>query len=191
MIPPSTLSAGHDRVVGGRSAVITALARAAGARARRAGWSQADARGGRSRKEAVECRHPIGGEGRKGTPAGGSVERAGVHGRGAEARGRCVLTNLRHAGERLVDEAEAVADHRLDGMACGHQTPGRGVRGRLVHDCCEATCVTPARDKAPVIEAMTGGGRWHELSSGEEMLPTPKHDATFIGGLRNVGSSLC
>ena len=61
------------------------------------------------------------------------------------------------------------------------------LRGRLVHDCCEATCVTPARDKAPVIEAMTGGGRWHELSSGEEMLPTPKHDATFIGGLRNVG----
>ena len=98
-----------------------------------------------------------------------------------------MLQNLRHEGTLVVDNAPAVAAQGLDGMACGHKTPGRGWRRGGRHTRRDAAFCPQPCDEAQGIYHLTVGGWWHERASFEEiLLPSPNY-ANFIGGLRNVG----
>src|SRR5882724_7331691 len=91
-----------------------------------------------------------------------------------ESRDRFILEKPRHQVELLVYKAEAVEDHRFDGMAGGDDAHLRVLLGRLVNDFSNAKFVKHARDKAKMIQDLTAVDLFHVLSSSEEILPTPK-----------------
>jgi hypothetical protein len=72
---------------------------------------------------------------------------------------------MRDEGTRLVDKAQAVQDHRLHGMPCGHKTHFRVLLGGFLNDLSDAEFVKHPCDQAAVIYHLTVGGLWHELSS--------------------------
>ena len=101
--------------------------------------------------EAVEFRDPIVVERIQSPPKRVIVEMAGLHSWRDESRDGFVLKKMRDKIELLVDKAQAVEDHRLDCMACGHKTHFRVLPGGLVNDLGDAEFFTHARNKAQVI----------------------------------------
>ena len=152
MIPTLAVGKVHDLVVGGLSAVRTAINMEAGAIEVCAGGGKAQALGGGGRTEAVECRHAIVVERLQGTPERVIVERTGLNGRRNEPRERCILQEMRHEGALLVDEAQAVEDHGLDRMAGGHNTHARVLLGGFIHALSDAEFFKHPCNQAKVIQ---------------------------------------
>jgi hypothetical protein len=69
-----------------------------------------------------------------------------------ESSGRLILEKPRHQVELLVHKAEAVEDHRFDGMAGGDDAHLGVLLGRLVNDLSDAKFVKHARDEAQMIQ---------------------------------------
>jgi hypothetical protein len=69
-----------------------------------------------------------------------------------ESRGRVILEKPRHQVQLLVHKAEAVEDHRVDGMAGGDEAHLRVLLGRLVNDFSDAKFVKHACDEAQMIQ---------------------------------------
>ena len=76
--------------------------------------------------------------------------------------------------ERLVDKSQAIAHHRFDGFPDGEVSHFRVLLRCEVDDVANTTFVTHAPDEAKVIEDLTALGLFHDFSSQEEILPTPK-----------------
>jgi hypothetical protein len=79
---------------------------------------------------------------------------AGLNAWGKEARDRLGLEKMRDAGDLVVDHAETVEPHGLDGMAGGHHPHGRVWRRRLLHDRGDAACFQHACDETQVLAAL-------------------------------------
>jgi hypothetical protein len=58
---------------------------------------------------------------------------------------------MRHEVELLVDEAQAVEDHRLDGMAGGDHPHCRVLLGGLINNLSDAEFFKHPRDQTQVI----------------------------------------
>ena len=130
-----TLAVGdvHDLVGGRGRAGIPAIDMDAGTIEMRAGRGQAQAFGGRSDNEAVECGHAIGVERIQGPSERVIVELARLNARGDEARAACA-EKMGDEVALLVDEAQAMKDQGFDRMAHGHQTQFRVLLGSLIKD---------------------------------------------------------
>jgi hypothetical protein len=87
----------------------------------------------------------------QGTPERVIVEMAGFDARGDEASGWFILKKMWHEVELLVDEAQAIEDHGLDGIACGHQAHFRVLLSGLINDLGDAEFFKHARNQAKVI----------------------------------------
>jgi hypothetical protein len=83
------------------------------------GWRKAQALGSRGGDEAIEFGDIIGVERIEGPSEGIIVEMAGGNGRRDESRGGFIAEKMRHEVELLIDEAQAIADHRLNRVTCG------------------------------------------------------------------------
>ena len=134
-----------------RVTVIPAIDMEAGALERGERWGKPQARGGRSGHAAVECRYPIRLERIQGTATRVIVAMTGVHARSDETRERRMLQKMRPEVELVVDEAQAVADHRLDRMAGGDNPHGRVLLGGVSNDLSDAECFTHPRDSTQGI----------------------------------------
>jgi hypothetical protein len=126
--------------------VIPAINMEAGALEMGERWGKPQALGGRRCNEAVECRDPISLERIQGTAKRVIVEMTGLHARSEETRERLILKKMRHEGELLVDEAQAVEDHRLDRMAGGDNPHFRVLLGGLINDLSDAEFFKHPRD---------------------------------------------
>jgi len=125
---------------------------------RRARGREAPALGGGRGDEAGACRHPRRVQRLEGTPERVIVEMARGHGRRVESRGRCMLKKMWHEVARLSDEAEAVEDHRLDRLACGHQPPCGVLWGCFLNDLGDAEVCKHPCDKTKMLEDGVVGG---------------------------------
>ena len=108
---------------------------------------------------------PLGVERSQSTAERGILERTGFHGRSAEAREGLVLKERRPEVVLVVDEAQAVEDHRLDRMAGGDKPHGRLVRGDSIKDLGEAKFFKHPRDQTQGIEDLRAVrlGRWRDV----------------------------
>jgi hypothetical protein len=136
------------------------------------GSSQAFRRGGGN--EAVECRHPIVIEGVQGTTESLIIELGGDHAGRHEAGGGLMLEEPGDEGERVLDKSQAIEPHGFDRFPDGEVAHFRVLLGRFVNDIAHAKFVKHARDEAEVIEGLTAVGVFHQFSSPEEILPTPR-----------------
>ena len=83
-----------------------------------------------------------------------------------------MVKKMRHAGALWVDEAEAVEDHRLDGMACGHHPHCRVLLGGFINDLGDAKLFKHARD---TVALQQGEVLFREGESGEELFAVAAH----------------
>jgi hypothetical protein len=151
-IPTLAARAGHDRCVGGMLAVVAALAMQTGAIERRNARGKAPPLGRRGRHAPVACGAALR-LARLSSPAEGLIiAMLGFDPPGCqESRSRLVLEQPGPQLAWLVHNAEAVEDHRCDGIARGHEARVWMVSGGAVHDLTHAECSEPTRDKAHMV----------------------------------------
>lgn len=80
------------------------------------------------------------------------MEMLGGDPRSDESGGRLMMEKLGYQVEGLLDKAQAVKHHRLDGMACRHPTHLGVLLRRSVNDVTNAEFVKHACDKAQMIQ---------------------------------------
>jgi hypothetical protein len=149
LIPPIAAREVHDPFVGGMVAVIAAIAMEAGTIARRQARGKAPTLGSRGRHQTVACGDAIIIERIQSPPERLIMERLGVDQQGCqESRWRLVLEKPRPEREWLVHTAKAVEDHRLHGIARGHEPRCWRVPGGTVNDLTNAEGIAHTRDQA-------------------------------------------
>ena len=111
-----------------------------------------EAQCGRGRHEAREGGDVIGIERIQGTAQRLIIEMVGCDQHGcSESRYRCIREQPRDQRKLLVHQAEAVEDHRFDGIARGHDPRLWMVSGRAVNDLTYAEFIEHTRDKAQMV----------------------------------------
>jgi hypothetical protein len=81
--------------------------------------------------------------------------------------------SLWHQTAWVVHKAEAVEDHRFDGIARDHDPRRWIVSGGSVNDFTNAEFIEHTCDKAQMVEGLTAVGLWHDvlLSQGASYRP--------------------
>jgi hypothetical protein len=151
MIPTLAVGDVHDLCVRRLRAVRAAIDRKTRRIEMAARARQPQPRSRRGGNEAGECRRPKVVEGVEGAPEGVIMEMARLHAGGHEARERLILEKMGDEVALLVDKAEAVEPHGVDGMADGHKPPLRVLLGGAINDFRDAECFKHARDQTQVI----------------------------------------
>lgn len=159
MVPAGALSDVDDLLVGRLRAVRTAIDMETGTIEMGKGRCEPSALCRRGCKQTVQGGDAKGIERIEGTPQGVIVQMAGFDRRSDEPRGRFILEKVGHQVQLWVHTAEPVEDHRLDRLACGHETHFRVLLGRLIDDLSNAEFVKHARDQAQGISDL-GAVRW-------------------------------
>jgi len=174
MIPTIATRAVHDLCVGGVVAGLAAIDREAGTIERHTLRGQAQTLGGRGRQPTVEGGDAISLERIERPAARIIIARLGCDQPGSqEARGRFVLEQPRHQITWWGHHAEAVADHRVNGLARGHDPRVWRASGGTVNDLTHAECIEHTRDQAHMVADWTPIGLWPglPLSRGEAIDP--------------------
>src|SRR5262249_44439997 len=112
---------------------------------------QAQTLGSRRGHEAVECCHPVGGEGIQSTAERVIIAMARLHAWGNAARDGLMVEKMGHEVERLIEKAQAVQDHGFDRMASSHNPHFRVLRGGSINACSDAEFFKHPRAQAQVI----------------------------------------